>query len=110
MGLNRAQADQFSCLKCFDPFLKSRVKQKTTDINGLRIHTSLSKLLHVGWVIYQLFHGCLVNSQNHSPSVPRTFRCTIALGLRPRAIAHRAVLAPRGYCFDYSPNNHQIIV
>ena len=36
----------------------------------------------------QLFHGCLVNSQNYSPEVPRTARCTIARG-RPRAIVHR---------------------
>ena len=96
MDLNHVRADQCSCLKCFDSFLKSRVKQNTTDINGLRFHTCLSKLLHVGWVIKQLFHGCLVNSQNHSPLVPRTSRCTIALGLQPRAIAHRAVLGTSG--------------
>ena len=95
MGLNRAQADQCSCLKCFEPFLKSRVKQKTTD-NGLKIPTCLSKLLHAGWVIKQLFHGCLMNSQNHSPLVPETSRCTITLGLRPRAIVHRAVLSTSG--------------
>ena len=82
MSLNHEQADQCSCLKCFDPFLKSRVKQNTTDINGFRFYICSSKLLHVGWVIKQLFHRCLVNSQNHSPSVPRTSRCTIARGRR----------------------------
>ena len=112
MGLNHAQPDQCSCLKCFDPFLKSRVKQKTTDINGLKFHTCLSKLLHVGWAIKQLFHGCLVNSQNLSPSVPRTpwtSRCTIALGLWPRAVVHPS-LVPWGYRYYYSPNNHEITV
>ena len=83
MGLNHAQADQCACIKCFDPFLKSKVKQKTTDINGLKFHSCLSKLLHVGWVVKQLVHGCLVNSQNHSPSVLRTSRYTIALGIWP---------------------------
>ena len=96
MSLNHAQADQCSCLKCFDPFLKSRVKQKTTDINGLKFNTCLLKLLHVGWVIKQLFHEYLVNSQNHSLSVPQTSRCTTALGLRPRAIVHRVVLGTSG--------------
>ena len=85
-------------IKCFDPFLKSIVKRKTTDINGLRFRTCLSKLIHVGRVIKQLFHGCLVNSQNHSPSVPLMSRCTVPFS------------APRGYSFDYSPNNHEITV
>ena len=48
----------------------------------------------------QLFHGCLVNSQNYSPEVPRTARCTIV----------QTIEAPRGYGFDYSPNIHEITV
>ena len=44
-----------------------------------------------------------MNSKNHSPSVPRTARCTIALGLRPSSV-------PKGYSFDYSPNNHEVTV
>ena len=29
-----------------------------------------------------LFYGCLVNSENYSPKVPRTARCTISRGRR----------------------------
>ena len=47
----------------------------------------------------QLFHGCLVNSQNYSSEVLRTARCTIARGRRPRAIVHRDVRSTKGLWF-----------
>ena len=51
------------------------------------------------WNIIQLLHGCLVNSQTYSPEVPRTARCTIARGRRPRAIVYRDVRGTEGLWF-----------
>ena len=64
-------------------------------------------LLHLGWVIKHLFHDCLVNIQNHSPSVPWMAQCTVAL-----TSGNSALGPPRqlGASFDYSPNNHEITV
>ena len=96
-------------IKCFDPFLKSIVKKK------LQISMDWDftpKLIYVGRVIKQLFHGCLVNSQNHSPSVSRTSRCTIVPSLRPWAIVHRAILGTLGlyfWLFTKQPWNNCIV-
>ena len=99
MGLNHAHADQCLCLKCFHPLMKYRIKHKTTDINGVKFHTCLSKLLHVGWVIKQLFPRCLGRPDALLPS---------AFGLGQLCFGPSS--APRGYNFDYSLNNHEITV
>ena len=53
MVLNHAQADQCSCLKCFDPFLRSSVKKKTTDISGLKFSAYVSQITKM--VSFQLY-------------------------------------------------------
>ena len=52
----------------------------------------------------------LVENSKLLPSVPWTARCTIAVGLRPREIVHRAVHSITGGTFDYSTNRHEITV
>ena len=49
--------------------------------------------------IIQLFYDCLVNSQNYSPEVPWTARCTIVRGRRPRAKVHRDARGTEGLWF-----------
>ena len=61
------QADHILYIKCFYPFLK--YEDKT--IKKFRGQFPFSsKMLHIGWVIKQLFHGCLVKSPNYRPSMP----------------------------------------
>ena len=70
-------------------------------------------LYHIsyGWVIKQLFHGCLINSQNNCPSVPRM--TMVDYCPRPSASGNSppwSSSSPRGNSFDYLPNTHVITV
>ena len=60
------------------------------------------------WVIKQLFHGCLVNSQSlplGASDDPMDYWPSASDNSPPWSSS-----SPRGNSFDYSPNHHEITV
>ena len=48
----------------------------------------------------QLFHACLVNSQNYAMRCRGQLNALLPEAARPRAIGHRAVHGTEGHSFD----------
>ena len=58
----------------------------------------------------QLFHACLVNSQNYATSCRGQLNALLPEAARPRAIVHWAVHGTKGIVLNILPNRHEITV
>ena len=53
-------------------------------------------------IFIQLFHACLVNSQNYATRCRGQLKALLPEAARPRSIVHLAVHGTEGHRFDYS--------
>ena len=78
----------------------------------MAVWQNIKQLFHGGLVnSKQLYHGCVVNSQNYCPEVTRMTMMDHCP--RPKAEGNSpswSSEAPRGNCFDYLSNTHEITV
>ena len=84
----------------------------TTRLNSLdfRFTYGITLKLNFQPYIIQLFHACLVNSQNYAPRYRGQLNALKPEASRPRAIVHWAVHGTKVRGFYYSPNRHDITV
>ena len=58
----------------------------------------------------QLFHACLVNSQNYASRCCGQLNALLPEAVRPRAIEHLAAHGTEGHGVTILPNRHEITV
>ena len=71
----------------------------------LNIQNGISQLMiwtNPSYHSKQLFHVCLVNSQNYALRCHGQLNALLPEAVRPRAIVHWAVHGTEGHGFDYS--------